>query len=78
MTAVRVASVLTAMMLTAGYLFVLYGITWYSCFGKTANCRAGWMPRTIATAVYLGIVYGLVELTWWLSRVIARRRAAGK
>ncbi|WP_294189113.1 hypothetical protein [uncultured Sphingomonas sp.] len=47
--------------LTFAYLVTLLGLTWLFCYGTGPGCEDGWMPRTIATAVYL-IVVGLVIL----------------
>ena len=65
---IQTGAVLAAILVTAAYLFVLYALTWFYCFGTSAGCPDGWVPRTVATAAYLAMIAALVTLTRWLLR----------
>jgi hypothetical protein len=50
---IRGAAVFVTGILSFAYLIALLGLTWLFCYGTGPGCSDGWMPRTIATAVYL-------------------------
>ncbi len=70
---IQVLSVLTAVMLTVGYTYSLFLLTFAACFMQSATCLQGWIARTIATLLYLAGIGLTVLLTRWGLRVLRRR-----
>lgn len=58
---IRAAAVFVTGIITFAYAVTLLGLTWLFCYGTGPGCDDGWMPRTIATGVYL-VAIGLVIL----------------
>lgn len=70
--AIRVVSVILAVVTTLAYAFALY-IATYACYGESVGCAAGWTARTAVTAVYAGIVALLIVVTRLMLRAHAKR-----
>lgn len=73
---IRGLSILTGSILTAGYLFSLYALTYAACFMHDASCLQGWTARTIGTLAYLAGVAVTILLTRWGLRALHRRAEA--
>lgn len=57
---IRALAVFVSGVLTAAYIVALLGLTWLFCYVTGPGCDHGWMPPTIATAVYLAIIAPMI------------------